>query len=730
MGFFDGLKSGLGLADAPGIVATKSLGGIMQGGSTSLSMFDSSYGLRRGSRELLAAYRDNPHIRKVVRLIANQLASTEFHLEAEKTAKAAKAKALKARGKGVAKVVPSAAEEKITEHTFLDFLYGGNPLMPGSSGMLLSWVYYLLKGEFFWMAVPTDNDVGWMVIPPHWVDEVPGDTDGEFVIRWGNSSKNIRVPYEFMLWVRDPDVMNPYGRGAGTGDSLRDEVDTDEYASQLMRVTLANKGLMDGILAVTGADRDALKAARRDHELGHRGVEKAGKLMVVEADSVKYTQLSHAFSELKLLELRDHEKQTIEETFMVPPELFGKVEGSNRATSYMAQKNFAANVLIPNLNMFVLEVGLKWLPLFDKTGRLTLSYTSPAPEDHERRIELMKVSPASFTDNEVRAEALLPPVEGGDELRKPPPALVPAAAAPPGGNPNKTPGEEPDEDEIEQVARAILTRTAPVTPAIEAATISQAQIDAILALYTPEELAYKLGPMWQTRMQEIAASELSALGVTPAWDVVNPLIEDHVREFGLDRLKVPIGTSRALASAEIQAGIMNFESIGEIASRLEAAGATDQTWRSVMIARTETVRSTNLAREVSWRSSGLPGLKKKWLSGLTPTTRASHAALHGKIVGLQEVFEFSPGLEPGKAGSTTSPGSSGVAAHDINCVCTTIAFDPEHGKAIDFGSDEHLGRMKAFDAQQGPWEAEATKVISDFYAGIEKATMDILGVKP
>lgn len=230
-------------------------------------------------------------------------------------------------------------------------------------------------------------------------------------------------------------------------------------------------------------------------------------------------------------------------------------------------------------------------------------------------------------------------------------------------------------------------------------------------------------------MQDIAAEELAALGVDAGFQVINPLIQDHVREFGLERLSVPIGTSQAAAASAIELGIAGGESIGEIARRLISVGTTDQGWRARMIARTEIVRSANIARVASWEGSGLPGLKKQWLSALTADTRGSHAALHNNKVDLGAVFTFSGALEPGIAATTQSPGDTGVAAHDINCICSTIAFDPEHGKALTFGGPEHIARMKSFDQLRDPWEKQAVKDIEAFYKEIEKATLEILGVK-
>jgi len=219
---------------------------------------------------------------------------------------------------------------------------------------------------------------------------------------------------------------------------------------------------------------------------------------------------------------------------------------------------------------------------------------------------------------------------------------------------------------------------------------------------------------------------LAALGLEPGFGAINPLIEDHLRDFGLNRLVIPIGTSRDIANQAIIAGINNRESISEIAERLREAGVTNSGYRSRMIARTEVVRSANVARELSWKASQLP-LVKRWISGLTETTRESHAALHMKTIPLNEVFIFNAGLSPFKAGTTSVPGNSGVAAHSINCICSSTAFDPDHKKAMfDFGSQEHVLWQKARDEERMPWELAAAKILEAYFDNINQETQRII----
>jgi len=413
MGFLDGFRAGLegkagdglaGVVKALDGSGTTGVGQTIGGGILNAT---TAGGFQRGSVELLAAYQQSPHVRKVVGTIANQLAAIEYHLV--KT-KGKSRKSMKSLASGAAR----GKFETIYDHPFLDFLWNGSLLMDAFSATKLSWVYFLLKGESFrWMLPGPDGKAAWIVLPPQWVKECPvlgGRTS--FKIQLG--AKAVDVPEEFVLWLKDPSVLDPHGRGAGIGDALRDELDTDEYAANLLRTTMANKGLIEGILSAKGDLSDASKRSlKRKFEEGFRGGSSSGRIAVL-SDEVKYTQLTHAFGELRLLELREAEKTIIEETFCLPPELFGKVTGSNRATIYEASNIFARNTLVPFSTLEAGALTNQWLPHFEKRGDHWVWFEDPTPADLEMRRQLMAQSPESFTANEIREAGGLQPVQWGE----------------------------------------------------------------------------------------------------------------------------------------------------------------------------------------------------------------------------------------------------------------------------------------------------------------------------
>lgn len=147
------------------------------------------------------------------------------------------------------------------------------------------------------------------------------------------------------------------------------------------------------------------------------------------------------------------------------------------------------------------------------------------------------------------------------------------------------------------------------------------------------------------------------------------------KKLAIDTLKDSAQIKQQL-TRELVSGIMQGESIPQIAKRIRGTFESNLS-RSVKIARTETTRVENSARQDvanTAAKSGLP-MKKKWVStidddtrGMKSTDRYDHVAADGQVVDYDEPFIVSgeelmyPGDENGSAGNV------------INCRCTMVSF--------------------------------------------------------
>jgi len=481
------------------------------------------------------------------------------------------------------------------------------------------------------------------------------------------------------------------------GDSLLDELDTDEYAAQLMRGTLANRGFNDLIIGMKGATEEQAMLLEAKYNQRQRGFQNSGKAMIIDAEKLDVNTVTTNLSELRLIELRDFERKIVAETFGIPPELLGASSTNYRAAN-TAETIFAKYVLIPRLVSMQLDLQWNVLPEFDPRGEYLVMFESPVPSDREHELAVMKAQPAAFTLNEWRSAAGHGEEAWGEERGQP-------AKAP------QSSGDAPAGKELARAARPFVR---------EGAAITQAEIQALVRSIDSTELVDKLSDGWRIQMEPIAVAQWAELGVSADLGLINPVISDHLAEFGSRWIAGVDQTTKDLVGQTLAEGVAKGEGTQELAKRVRQQMGYLQAdgYRSTLIARTEVVRSANIGRQISWDASGLV-LRKRYVSALTSTTRESHAALHNVEVPLTGTWTYDGALEPFIVDTISSPGGSTEAAHACSCLCSMVAFDPEHGKAVvPYGSEAHGLVAKAFEQEVSAWEDATIAVMDPFYGNM------------
>jgi SPP1 gp7 family putative phage head morphogenesis protein len=218
------------------------------------------------------------------------------------------------------------------------------------------------------------------------------------------------------------------------------------------------------------------------------------------------------------------------------------------------------------------------------------------------------------------------------------------------------------------------------------------------ALLNLINLIDELDPAWQAGVQEWGAKTLEELGIDAAFDLQNPRVQRHLKEFATERLKGINATTQDALRRELVDGFRKGENYREIAARVKATMGTNTT-RAEKIARTEVMRSSNFSSFEAYKQSGVIE-SKQWVSTVSDArTRDEHAALNGVSVGIDEDFEID--------GSTTAyPGDFGDPALDINCRCTVA---PVVDQPKDF--DALSGVWKAYDAKTKGWESQTQAAV-------------------
>ena len=380
---------------------------------------------KRSARQFLEAYSTIPHLRNVNHRIADSVASamtSGIHLYAVRSrggrfrrmpelryaSKDVRLKTLKEL-KAVGELV------EIENHPMLDALRGrNNAMFSGYMLHFLNQIYLELLGEAFilkdrgGMRFP----VAFYPLPPPWIRETPSATEPFY--RLNHEAYHKDIPSEDVMWFKDPDPTNPYGRGSGVAQSLATELDTYEFSSQHIAGWFRNGAIPPAVVAP--GDGEAASADQM-RSIKQRWIEEVQGFFrkhvpFFSTRKLDVHELAHTFQEQELLELQRHLRDTVLQTENVPPEQVGIIADSNRATSEASSFIFATNVVEPRIER-QREYYQEWLvPEYEDPDKLFIWFDSPVPEDKDFTLRAAQAFPWALNSNEARAMMGLDPEEG------------------------------------------------------------------------------------------------------------------------------------------------------------------------------------------------------------------------------------------------------------------------------------------------------------------------------
>jgi HK97 family phage portal protein len=686
--------------------APKSAGGMLSG------ILMSGQAPRRGTRELLAAYRTLPYLHSVVHRIAYDVASVPFRLYRQRKGSSLKRATGTVRKSLIDGAVRAGKLEEVEEHPVLDVLNTWNPALGPVASRAVCQMHLDLKGETF--PIKERNGSGQTLelwpIPPHWIAEVPSANLHGFRASWAGWQRIF--PEEDVLWIRQPDPENPYGRGVGAGEALSDETDIGELATKYVKDFYFNGGVPPFILGIKEAGDEQLARFRERLIQEHRGVGKQHHPLVTNGE-VSVQELNASLKDQELNELRQLERDVVLQVFNVPPECLGILENSNRSTIDASEYKYATGVLCPRLDLMVSALQ----SVVDEYGEgLVLDYVSPVPEDREFKGRAMVALPTNYTVDEHRALAGFPPLKDGvgDELYQP------AAASPFGGlgfgggvgeEEPEPPEEELEEDEEEEPKKAVRV----------AKDVDMQKLERALNKLRPERLTEELDPTWREQMRKWGQRALDELGIDASFDIRNPLIAEHLEQFGGKKIAglVNEATRRELMEA-LREGVYAGEGIRDLQKRVVDTFEFASKVRARRIARTEVIGSSNFANLQAFRLSGVVA-EKEWLAVRDGNTRDTHKALDGNRARIDQPFSTGTNM-------AQHPGGFGVPEEDINCRCAVLPVVDAPKSAGSFvhkgmSEAEKVAVWKVFDRRLLSWEGVAASAIR---RGFRKQEADIL----
>ena len=273
------------------------------------------------------------------------------------------------------------------------------------------------------------------------------------------------IPAENVIWIREPHPTDPYA-GLTPLEAAGLAVETDWYAKMYQRNFLMNDGRPGGLLRVAGdmsADDQEELRTRFQGPVGN-GYQAAGRISVVEADDIDFTDLASNSRDAQYVESRSADKDEILEAFGVPESMLGNASAKTFSNAEAELTMFWRETMLNHLGLIaagldVLDPAPKLFVGFD------LRQVAVLEEDQRKRRAYMltEVAANAITADEYRMETGREPI-GADKLYQPIMNVVVADSTAPSVGPAFD--KNPDEWSPSLVQASIISRRFPELKAI------------------------------------------------------------------------------------------------------------------------------------------------------------------------------------------------------------------------------------------------------------------------
>jgi hypothetical protein len=286
-------------------------------------------------------------------------------------------------------------KEEVFDHPFLSLMATPAVGMTGYEWRLLKTLYLDIAGESFDLiefdrqGLPTQLSP----IPPTWCRRIPSSDrlSYDFVIP-GPKGGTWEVPAENILWMKRPNLANPWGRGRGVALSVDDEIQQLSYMNKFNGAFFKNGAHPGMIIGVENLNKDNEARIRAQFERKYSGVMNAFRTAFI-GGAVKVFRGMAGHKDLDFNVGWVAKRDAVRQAAGPPAELCGDTKGSNRAQiqgasniqqRYQMRPRLAymqgayASFLLPLYNQFERQLG--------EGGQLVYTYEDPVEEAAELRL--------------------------------------------------------------------------------------------------------------------------------------------------------------------------------------------------------------------------------------------------------------------------------------------------------------------------------------------------------
>ena len=539
-----------------------------------------------------------------------------------------------------------------------------------------------LEGNAFAVKLPDEH---WLARPDR-MRQVFGGNDllGYVYIR----EDETRIPFlpDEVIHTKMPNPGDPYdglGRGIPPLGVAAYATDVDNKAMDFLRAFFDNAAVPYGMLTTKNIleDDEVVRIRERIREQ-YSSSKKWHEIMILDAEA-EYQKLGADISEIAWPDLRKVTETRICMAFKVPPIMVGAQAGLERSTfanTEQSEKQLWRQKIVPDNERVASAFTNSYYDELPEGVFLAHDYSEVEALQESRGDKFTRAQQGAaggwLTVNDARAEVGLMPVDSGDIFLRP--LMVKAIDA------NATveelteepePREEPQEESEEELSRKSLFEEVGkrfhktfdlIARSWEARFLESAReqfakelvemqallgskrrkdastfiaFDKAMAEYMDmhgiEEWELLFLPLLAGLLAEQSVLWAETLGIG-VWDVTNPEVQAFISDYSF-KFANGLGTTtkeslRGLVSSAQAEGW----SINKLRDELAGAyGGWDKT-RATMIARTETIRSSNAGAVMSYRQAGIE--YKQWFTAEDGRVCGFCQEMHNKIVGVSENY--------------------------------------------------------------------------------------------
>jgi phage portal protein BeeE len=680
---------------------------------------------QRGMAEMLESYRSNPWLHRCIDIIGGKFGEVPWQLFARPNAQTGKrmpiGKYMRFKGafrhKNLMKAVDTGELKEIENHPLLDLWENPNGVMSGVLLRDLMAKYLKMQGECFIYKRRDVNGIVYQLwpLPPTWIYRVPTENAPFFDV--SVIGRTMRVPSEDMMWLKFPELLNPYTRGAGQGESMGSYIDSDHYAMEFQKSYFYNDARPNMFIHMAGASAQVVDDFKNKLDNANRGPLRSHRPLIYEGpDALGIQEIDVSKGMDAAIPLLQHDRDTFLSVFGIPPEVAGVLGSSNRATITVAETIMARHVTAPLCEFVADELNRDLVFEFDQgEGKILFTYENPVPADADFQLEVLTKAPWAASTNEWRALGGLPSRGAKDDFYMVPSLFTPTddpskpvvpmaphkiadlnpaqktnqvmgenGSPKPGSlqDPQSGVGSEQDgagDDDQEAPNGGKSLKKKPIIPDYYAVVskasgdltasdlpsytrVKDARIKRVIGAVKPKAINAELDPVWKDKVKEWGDVAMADVGVKPAFDMYNENVATHLEDFSSDRITLVNDTTRDAIAKALSEGVDAGEGIPDLQKRIEDVFFFCDETRSALIARTEVTRSANFASMAGYKQSGLVD-KKVWIATPGDITRDTHKELGGRDpIPIDDPFEID-GEE------AQQPGDFGVPEEDCNCRC-------------------------------------------------------------